>query len=225
MRSALSSLLLAGALTAVAGDAAAQLDGAVPPATLTGGTLSFDGHATVGDFTGTTDEVTGEMSGGDGLAAVRGWVEAPARSLETGNGKRDRDLNKSLESDRYPVIRFDLDRVMPEEVSAERATLSLQGRMSIHGVTREITLPARVRLVDGTFRVSGEFPLNLKDYEIGGLSKLLGMLRMYEDIEVRLDLTFTPRQASGTGDPHPTEPGDDDGALRPATAQPQRGIG
>ena len=44
--------------------AAAQLDGTIPNGHVTTGTLSFDGHATVGDFTGTTSEVKGEMTGG-----------------------------------------------------------------------------------------------------------------------------------------------------------------
>jgi hypothetical protein len=43
------------------------------------------------------------------------------------------------------------------------------------------------------FELQGaSFPLNLKDYHIGGLSKMLGMLKMHELIEVHLDLAFTP---------------------------------
>jgi hypothetical protein len=38
--------------------------------------------------------------------------------------------------------------------------------------------------------VRTDFPLNLKDYRIGGLSKLLGMLKMYEDIQVHGDIVF-----------------------------------
>jgi hypothetical protein len=38
--------------------------------------------------------------------------------------------------------------------------------------------------------VRSDFPLNLKDYRIGGLSKLLGMLKMSEHIEVHVDLLF-----------------------------------
>ena len=105
------------ALCATGAPAAAQLDGHLPEARVVSGTLSFDGYATVGDFTGTTADVTGEMSGG-ALAEVRGWVEAPVKSLKTGNGRRDRDLNKSMESDRYPTIRFELSRVTPEPPTA-----------------------------------------------------------------------------------------------------------
>jgi hypothetical protein len=44
-------------------------------------------------------------------------------------------------------------------------------------------------LADGV-RVRGETSLNLKTYKIGGLSKMLGMLKMHEEIVVHVDLTF-----------------------------------
>jgi polyisoprenoid-binding protein YceI len=82
---------------------AAQLDGAIPSMRLASGRLSFDGHASVGDFTGATTTVTGETTGGESLAAVRGWVESPVKTLDTGDGKRDKDLNKSMESNKHPA--------------------------------------------------------------------------------------------------------------------------
>src|SRR5712692_3766048 len=83
----------------------------IPPACLLRGTLRFDGHASLGDFVGTTDSVRGEMAGGPDLAAVRGWVEAPVATLRTGNGRRDRDLRKSMEVDTFSTMRFDLTAV------------------------------------------------------------------------------------------------------------------
>jgi hypothetical protein len=41
-------------------------------------------------------------------------------------------------------------------------------------------------------RVRGETPLSLKDYKIEKLSKLMGMLKMYDKIVVHLDLRFAP---------------------------------
>jgi hypothetical protein len=55
-----------------------------------------------------------------------------------------------------------------------------------------------VILLPDTVRVWGRAPLNLKAYQIGGLSKAMGMLRMHEEIVVHLDLTF----ASGQGEWH-----------------------
>ena len=170
--------------------AQAQLSGPIPAGKVRKGILSFDGHATVGDFVGTTETVTGEMTGGDQLEAVRGWAEAPVKTLKTKNGKRDKDLNKSMESDQYPTIRFDLDGVRPGATEGDSTAVTLLGRLTIHGVTREVALPGWVRPEDGGIRLRSDFPLNLKDYQIGGLTKMLGMLKMQEDIEVHVDLTF-----------------------------------
>ena len=63
---------------------------AVPSGHVESGTLSFDGRATVGDFVGTTKVISGQLAGAPSLSAVHGWVEAPVRTLKTGNGKRTR---------------------------------------------------------------------------------------------------------------------------------------
>jgi polyisoprenoid-binding protein YceI len=176
-------------LVAVAGSAMTQ-QRLIPSGRLVSGTLSFDGHATAGDFTGTTTTVSGQVAGAPDLAGVRGWVEAPVRTLKTGNGKRDRDLNKSMESDKYPMLRFELTGVTRRGGSTDSIGVMLQGRLQIHGVTREVDLPGSVQFTGTDVRVRTDFPLDLKEYRIGGLSKLLGMLKMYEDIEVHADLMF-----------------------------------
>jgi len=165
----------------------------IPTATLTRGTLSFDGHASLGDFVGTTDSVRGAMSGGAELTAVRGWVEGSVASLRTGNGKRDRDLRSSMETQTYPTMRFELTGVTPGEVHGDTTAVHLAGRLTLHGVTREVVLPATVVFgPGGEIRLRSDFPVNLKDYSIGGLSKMLGVLKMHENIEVHVDVTFAP---------------------------------
>jgi len=177
------------ALMLLAAGAAAQ-QSPIASGTVKEGRLSFDGRATAGDFTGVTTTVTGAMEGGPELAGVRGWVEAPVATLKTGNDRRDRDLNKSMESGKYPVIRFELERVEPGSGSEDSLPVTLHGRLMIHGETREVTLPATLGFPDSTVRVRSTFPLNLKEYRIGGLSKMLGILKMYEDIVVHVDVTF-----------------------------------
>ena len=181
-------LLLAASACVASGDALAQ--GPIPSSPIREGILSFDGHATTGDFIGTTTTVTGEMTGGAELASVRGWVEAPVMTLVTGNGKRDKDLNKSMESEKYPTIRYDLAAVVPGEVRGDTATVTLHGYFLIHGVKQHAAIPATVLFLPDGILVRGETPLNLKTYKIGGLSKMLGMLKMHEEIMVHLDLTF-----------------------------------
>jgi polyisoprenoid-binding protein YceI len=164
--------------------------GPIPTGTVGSGILSFDGRATAGDFTGATSTVSGSMEGAAGLASVRGWVEAPVNTLKTGNNRRDRDLNKSMESDKYPAIRFELERVEPGEGARDSLPATLYGRMLIHGETREVSLSSVLSFTEQGVRVRTSFPLNLKDYKIGGLSKALGLLKMYPDIVVHVDVTF-----------------------------------
>jgi polyisoprenoid-binding protein YceI len=170
--------------------ASAQASRFIPDGRVTSGTLSFDGHATAGDFVGTTTTVAGELTGAPDLTGVRGWVEAPVKTLKTGNGKRDKDLNKSMESDKYPALRFDLARISRSGGAGDSLGVLLHGALAIHGITRNVALPATIQFSGSTARVRTDFPVNLKDYRIGGLSKLLGMLKMYENIEVHADLLF-----------------------------------
>jgi polyisoprenoid-binding protein YceI len=181
-------LFATASLVLVATSAAQQR--AVRDGRLVSGTLSFDGHATAGDFTGTTTTVSGQVTGAPDLTGVSGWVEAPVQTLKTGNGRRDRDLNKSMESDKFPTIRFDLSRLTRRGGSDDSLGVILHGALRIHGVSRQVELPGSVQFTGMDARVRTDFPLNLKDYHIGGLSKMLGMLKMYEEIEVHADLLF-----------------------------------
>jgi len=165
----------------------------VTDAVLQSGTLSFVGHATVGEFVGTTTAVHGGIIGGRDYAMTRGWVEASVRTLATGNDRRDRDMRSSMEVDRYPAMRFDLSgaTVISSSTGAlDSLAVVLHGALTIHGVMRRVDLPATaVRGADGT-HLSSRFPLDLADYEIGGLTKMFGLLRMERQIEVRVELQF-----------------------------------
>ena len=185
-RAALIALVLP--LLSSAGASAQQPP--IPDGTVTAGTLSFDGKATAGDFTGITHTVTGSMTGGPTLAEVRGFVEAPVNTLVTGNGKRDRDLNKSMESDSYPTLRFELKTVQVHAERGDSTDVVLGGDFIIHGVTQAVELPAVVLRAGDTITVESSTPLNLKDYRIGGLSKFLGVLKMNEHIVVHISVTF-----------------------------------
>lgn len=163
---------------------------AIPDASRVRGTLAFDASATLGAFTGSTSTITGHLVGAPTLAGVRGWVEAPARSLSSKNGKRDRDTWSSLEVEKYPKIRFDLDSVTPERASSDSQAVTLHGRFRLHGAEHPTSLEGWLWRTGTTVRFRGAVPVNVKDYGVGGLTKALGMLRMNEHITVRVDVTF-----------------------------------
>lgn len=186
-------MLLAGLGAGWSGQATPDLPSrdTIPPLQVLGGTLAFDARATAGRFTGTTSTIQGRVGGG-ALSGVRGWVEAPAASLVTGNDRRDRDMYKSLETDRFPSIRFDLDSTGVMDRNDDSVGVRLHGRLTVHGVVREVNLPAGLHRTGDTVALTTAFDLNVKDYQIGGLSKFLGLFRMEEVIGVRVKVLFGP---------------------------------
>ncbi len=157
------------------------------------GTLAFDAKATLGAFTGVTNTVTGMLTGAGELSGVRGWVEAPSKSLNTNNEHRDRDMAGSLEIEKYSSIRFDLDSVTPGTVSGDSVAVVLRGRFTLHGQTRAASVPGFVWITPSSARFRGSLPVNVKDYGVGGLTKMLGILKMNEMIVVRMDVNFGER--------------------------------
>jgi YceI-like protein len=89
-------------------------------------------------------------------------------------------------------IWLDLTGVAPTAGEGDSVEAILHGQLTIHGVTHEASIPATVVTQPDAIRVRGATPLNLKDYQIGGLSKALGMLKMDNKILVHIDLTFAP---------------------------------
>ncbi len=176
------------AAVAAAGPAAAQL--AVRPVTSISGTLRFEARATVGDFAGTTGVLAGAVTGGPDLESVRGWVEAPVDSLGTGNGLRDRDMRRSLDSARFPAIRFDLDEVRPSPAQGDSMVVTLAGRLTIRGVARPVSIPALLAWQPEGIRLAAMIPLDVREYGVRGLSRFLGVLRMDPQIVVRINLLF-----------------------------------
>ena len=163
-----------------------------PDAVLQSGTLSFTGHSTVGDFVGTTTAATGGVIGNAELANARGWVEAPVTTLSTGNGLRDRDMRATMEVAKYPTMRFELAGVTAESAAAASDTVTgaLHGALTIHGVTRDVSIPATLFKLGDTIDVSGAFPVDLTDYKVGGLTRLFGTLRVQHKIDVRFHVRF-----------------------------------
>jgi polyisoprenoid-binding protein YceI len=195
-----SYLLASAPMLAMAPEADAQRP--VGAATLSGGTLSFLAHATIGDFVGSTSTVTGELAGGPSYETTRGWVEAPVATLRTGIGLRDHDLRSSLEAERYPTIRFELTDArfaLPVSSVTDSSVLLVGGALSIHGVTRVVDVPATVVRTGGTIHVTAVFHLDLGDYHIRGLTKMHGLLRVRPEVEIRVDLEFTEGRPDADG--------------------------
>lgn len=187
-RSGLSVTAIAGA--SASGGALRAIAGASAPTALRvqGGTAVFRAAARLGDFSGTTTAVGGEVTGATPERA-RGWVDVGLDSLRTGNGRRDRHMREALETARHPRARFDLDSL--RRVSADGAVV-LHGRFTVRGVTRSARATGTVATdATGGWQLSASFPVSLSAHGITkGISRLGGLLSVMDTVQVDVSLTL-----------------------------------
>jgi polyisoprenoid-binding protein YceI len=96
-------------------------------------------HLTVSNVTGTFNKFKGSASvEGEDLATLKVEVAIDAASVDTGHEKRDEHLRNAdfLDVAKYPTITF----ISKKIVKAEPGKLRITGDLTLHGVTREITV-------------------------------------------------------------------------------------
>lgn len=115
-------------------------------------TASFESRAPIETVPGITHDVTGTITFDPGILTgpASGKVIVGVASLETGIGMRDEHLRgeKYLDTAKFPTATFDIERVVssdkPKVADGETANLVVAGKLTIHGVTREIEAPVTV---------------------------------------------------------------------------------
>ena len=146
---------------------------AVPPsAQLASAEIWFDARASVADFQGRTTIATGTLD----------WVEVRWADIDTKNGTRNRHMLKTVDADHFPLIRFDV-------TGLRSGADSVAGRLSLHGVTRDVVWPVSARLAADSVTVLADFPVDMRDYGIKPPVKFV-IARMGPVVQVHVRLTF-----------------------------------
>ena len=169
--------------TTAAGEAAGatQGDGAASP----DGTwqVSDDGSSYVGyrvreqltflnspnEAVGRSKAVTGTMQvAGDTVEEVR--IEADLTQLTSDETRRDNAIRqRGLESERYPTATLELAepiQLTSTPVEGQEIRGQGTGRLTVHGVTREVDLDLQGRWSGETIQVVGQLPVKMTDYQI-----------------------------------------------------------
>ena len=183
---------------------------AAPPATVTynldasqskfmahanrSGLLWFKGHShhlAASDFTGqveiTTDTIT--------PASLRLVVKA-ASLHETGadfTEPQKQIINKELKEivlhpDQFPDITFQSTNVTAKTSGAGRYEVKIDGNLTLHGVTKRITIPAVVTLNGDTLRAVGKFSIDRGDFNVKATSAFHGLVRVDDDVKFEFDI-------------------------------------
>ena len=118
---------------------------------------------------GRTRSVTVDVTIADGVLQSA-KVEADMTRLQSDSAMRDRALsNQALETSRFPTATFELTSPveLPDGLAnGEAMTLSITGNLTLHGVTREITVPVEAQFVDNYLVAVGSIDIVFADYDI-----------------------------------------------------------
>lgn len=139
------------------------------------GTTGLTGYVEVGVVDGGLDVDS---------AAPQAHLELDMRTFASGNSLYDAELSHRIDARRFPTAVLDLGTVTRIGRS-ER--YRVDGDLSFHGVTRQISGSVEVRLDPaGRLRVTGEHVFDIRDFDIAAPTVL--MLRIYPDVRIQLEL-------------------------------------
>jgi polyisoprenoid-binding protein YceI len=95
-----------------------------------------------------------------------------------------------LETDSFPEIVYDCPRVSSfQKMGDGLYSVALNGELSLHGVTRNQPVSARVTLKGDTLRATGEFSVRQSDYEIKPVSAAGGTIKLKDELKLSFDIT------------------------------------
>ncbi|HEX7277735.1 MAG TPA: YceI family protein [Acidimicrobiales bacterium] len=123
------------------------------------------------DAVGRTSDVTGSVtirSSGGQLVADGITVEVDVSTLESNEDRRDNRIRTSgLESNQFPTATFTSTQpvTLPAGTEAGQAvTADVTGDLTLHGVTKMVTIPLDVRLTGGQGEVVGSLKFPFSDF-------------------------------------------------------------
>lgn len=168
-----------------------------------GGLLSAFGHNPligVRDFSG---EVRFDPASPESASL---HVEVSARSLEVAGDVNEKDRREIerimheqvLESDSYPVIEFQSSEIKVTSSGAGQFRAEISGELSLHGVTRQQTIVARVTSSGERVRASGEFSIYQTEYGIQLVTVAGGALKVKDELKVSFEILASAVSAQGT---------------------------
>jgi polyisoprenoid-binding protein YceI len=122
------------------------------------------------------DPVSGKMSG---------TIIVDAKSGDSGNGTRDRKMHREiLESEQYPEITFRPDHVEGQLAPQGKSIVKVHGIFNIHGIDREIAVPAEVELSEDRWAATVHFTVPYTKWGMKNPSTLF--LRVSDSVEIDL---------------------------------------
>ncbi len=124
------------------------------------------------------------------------WLKIDAASLAVTGQVSEKDRREMeeamhrdvLQSGHYPQILFESTGAEGVSLAAGLYRIRLFGRLALHGITRELEIPANVTFGAESLRANGEFSIRQTDYGIRPASALGGAIKLKDELKFSFDI-------------------------------------
>ena len=138
--------------------------------------------------TTTENAIPAVLGGENAVKAVTFTV--PTDKMDCNNGTMNGHMWKAIKAKEFPTITFQLGTYTIAK-AADSSKATLNGLLTIGGVTKPITMETRLSSADnGAMRVAGTYQLNMKDYDLKPPTLMLGTMKVGEKVKVSFDLVL-----------------------------------
>lgn len=154
--------------------------------------VKFTSSTALLDFDGTTSNIDGYIYWEDEDVFGKNnelYFEVDLNSVETGIGKRDRDMREDvLETDKYPKTWFKgkIINIIEEGENSNNYKVVSKGIMFLHGIEKDLKINANINIKNNVMNVICNFSVFLEDHEIEAPS-LLAFIKVAEEIKLHLN--------------------------------------
>ena len=157
------------------------------------GVLSAFGHnptMAIRDFSGEAWVEVATLEG----SSLRMTIAAASLNVTNDVSEKDRrEIERQMFEDvlqvtDYPEIVYACSRVSANQTGEGQYNAELKGELTLHGVTREQVISARVLLGGSTVTAFGDFTLNQSDYGIKLVSALGGALKVKDEVKCSFNI-------------------------------------
>jgi polyisoprenoid-binding protein YceI len=157
-----------------------------------GGLLSALGH---NPFIG-IPQFSGEADLAEDLQRASLHMTVDATSLRVASDVKEKDRleiermmhENVLQSALYPEITYQCSHVSGSKMGEGQYWVALNGQLTLHGVTRRLTIPARVAVNGDILKASGSFSLRQSDHEIELVSVAGGALKVKDEVKLSFEI-------------------------------------
>jgi polyisoprenoid-binding protein YceI len=97
-----------------------------------------------------------------------------------------------LEVSKYPEIVFKSSGISATKTAEGQYQARIAGELTLHGVTRPLTLNAQLEFGDKTFRAKGAFALKQSSFDIKPVSVAGGTIKVKDELKFTFDIVAHP---------------------------------